>query len=292
MLVATGVHYRRLPVDGLEAFEGTSVFYAATEIEARVCVGDPVVVVGGGNSAGQAALFLADRAAHVPLLIREDDIARNMSRYLVDRIVRHPRIEVLVHTEVRELVGDGTLEGLVVEETTTGNRRRIDARARCSSSSEPNRTPAGSQTKSGSMIAASCSPGPTYGSQRLGTHASPAPPRNELPRGVRCGRCAQRLDQAGRGRGRRGINGSTPRARTPRCLRGAGREQRIADSRRLSASNSAGRSAVQRDRNVLRQISPSKLVCGFDSRHRQLKRKGSHPCAGTTPAWLRDRAVE
>ena len=130
VLVASGAHYRKLPVERLEEFEGTSVFYAATEIEARVCGGDPVAVVGGGNSAGQASLFLADRAAHVQLIIRGDDLGKNMSRYLVDRVERHSRIEILRQTEVRELVGDGALHALVVEDRgAAGARRKIDARA-------------------------------------------------------------------------------------------------------------------------------------------------------------------
>ena len=130
VLVASGARYRKLPVERLEEFEGTSVFYAATEIEARVCSGDPVAVVGGGNSAGQASLFLADRAAKVQLIIRGDDLGKNMSRYLVDRVERHSRIDVLRQTEVRELVGDGALHALVVEDTgAAGARREIDARA-------------------------------------------------------------------------------------------------------------------------------------------------------------------
>jgi thioredoxin reductase (NADPH) len=129
VLIATGARYRKLPVPRLEEFEGTSVHYAATTIEARLCQGDPVAVVGGGNSAGQAALFLARRAARVRLLIRGGDLAKSMSRYLADRIERNGRVAVLLHTEVRELVGEGTLEAIVVEDNRTGERRRLEARA-------------------------------------------------------------------------------------------------------------------------------------------------------------------
>jgi thioredoxin reductase (NADPH) len=87
-----------------------------------------VAVVGGGNSAGQAALFLAEHTQKVRLLIRHGDLGRDMSRYLADRIERNPGIEVLLHTEVRELVGDRVLEALVVENNRTGERRRLEAR--------------------------------------------------------------------------------------------------------------------------------------------------------------------
>jgi thioredoxin reductase (NADPH) len=129
VLIATGARYRTLDVPRLSDFEGISVHYAATEVEVRMCHGDPVAVVGGGNSAGQAALHLAERSPVVRLLIRGGDLGADMSRYLVDRIERTPRIEVHRHTEVRELVGDGTLEAVVVEDNTTGERRRLDMRA-------------------------------------------------------------------------------------------------------------------------------------------------------------------
>lgn len=130
VLIATGARYRKLDVPHLDEFEGVSVYYAATPVEARACIGGSAVVVGGGNSAGQAALFLADRAASVRLLVRGDDLAASMSRYLIDQLERDPRIEILRHTEVRELVGEaGTLRAVVVEDNTTGQRRSLDARA-------------------------------------------------------------------------------------------------------------------------------------------------------------------
>jgi thioredoxin reductase (NADPH) len=113
----------------LEQFEGTSVYYAATQIEAMLCRDDPVVVVGGGNSAGQASLFLAQHAAHVRLLVRGDDLARDMSRYLVDQIERSSRVEVHLNTEVRELLGDRVLEGLVIVNNRTGASRTVHAKA-------------------------------------------------------------------------------------------------------------------------------------------------------------------
>ncbi|MDX6723976.1 MAG: thioredoxin reductase [Solirubrobacteraceae bacterium] len=130
LVIATGVRYRRLPVERLEEFEGSSVYYAATLMEAQVCRGDPIVVVGGGNSAGQATLFLSGYADRVRLVVREHDLGENMSRYLVDRILRTPGVEVLCHTEARELLGhDGALEAVAVEDIETGERRELEARA-------------------------------------------------------------------------------------------------------------------------------------------------------------------
>jgi thioredoxin reductase (NADPH) len=129
VVIATGARYRRLAVPRLEEFEGTSVYYAATQMEVQLCAGDPVAVVGGGNSAGQASLSLAERAARVVLVLSSDDLGQDMSRYLVDQIERHPRLDVLLHTEVRELIGQGALEAIAVEDNRTGELRTIDARA-------------------------------------------------------------------------------------------------------------------------------------------------------------------
>lgn len=129
LVIATGCHYRRLPVPRLEEFEPTSIHYAATQIEAQLCVNDPVVVVGGGNSAGQAALFLADHARKVRLVVREHGLEEYMSRYLADRILRDPRIEVHLHTEVCELLGErGQLEAVVVQDSVDGSRCTLPAR--------------------------------------------------------------------------------------------------------------------------------------------------------------------
>ena len=129
VVIATGVRYRRLPVAGLAKFEGTSVHYAATQIEAQLCRGHPVVAVGGGNSAGQAALLLSRYVPRLSLVVREPELEHNMSRYLADRIASTPSVEVLTHCEVRELIGDDGLEAVIVEDTETGERHRIDARA-------------------------------------------------------------------------------------------------------------------------------------------------------------------
>jgi thioredoxin reductase (NADPH) len=129
VIAATGARYRRLDVPRLGRFEGVSVHYAATEAEAQRCEGEEVAVVGGGNSAGQAALFLAERTQRVYLLIRGDDLGKSMSRYLIDRVMDAENVELLASTEVRELVGEDRLEGVVVEDNRSGARRTLGARA-------------------------------------------------------------------------------------------------------------------------------------------------------------------
>jgi thioredoxin reductase (NADPH) len=129
VIVASGARYRRLKVDRLELFEGVSVHHAATEAEAQRCEGEEVVVVGGGNSAGQAALFLAGRARRVYLLIRGDDLGKGMSSYLVDRVMRAQNVDLLVNTEVRELLGEDRLEGVVVEDKRSDVRWTLGVKA-------------------------------------------------------------------------------------------------------------------------------------------------------------------
>jgi thioredoxin reductase (NADPH) len=129
LVIATGARYRKLPVARLDEFEANSVYYAATLLEAHLCHGDPVVVVGGGNSAGQATLFLADHAAKVTLVIRHHDLARDMSRYLADRIERRSDIDLLRDTEVIELVGEGKLEAVATHTRPSGELGAVEAHA-------------------------------------------------------------------------------------------------------------------------------------------------------------------
>jgi thioredoxin reductase (NADPH) len=129
VVIATGAQYRTLDIPRLAQFEGTSVYYAATEIEAQSCRMDPVAIVGGGNSAGQAAVFLSGHAPTVHLLLRGGDLGADMSRYLVDRIERIENVHVLLNTEVVELLGDRTLTGLVVRNNEDGEQHELDARA-------------------------------------------------------------------------------------------------------------------------------------------------------------------
>ena len=127
--MATGARYRKLDVPDLERWEGDGVYYAATAVEGKLCAGDPVLVVGGGNSAGQAALFLSQQAASCHLMIRGDDLAKSMSRYLIDEIERRPEVEVLTQTEIVELEGGDSLESVMVRDVRTGERRQMEAKA-------------------------------------------------------------------------------------------------------------------------------------------------------------------
>jgi thioredoxin reductase (NADPH) len=129
VVLATGASYRRLNVARLAEFEGAGLYYAATEVEAQMCRDEPVVVVGGGNSAGQAAIFLARYVSRVEHLVRRGDLAAGMSRYLVDQLEATPRIAVHRHTEIRELQGNGALEAVTVEDTSAGTTRTLDAGA-------------------------------------------------------------------------------------------------------------------------------------------------------------------
>ncbi|WP_433634785.1 FAD-dependent oxidoreductase [Nocardia sp. CA-120079] len=125
VVLATGARYRRLAVTGIERFEGTGVYYAATHQEASMCGVNPVAIVGGGNSAGQATVFLAGHVEHVHLLIRDGDLGKSMSRYLVEQIEQHPRVTVHRNTEVREVAGVSELEAIVVENNRTGEREKL-----------------------------------------------------------------------------------------------------------------------------------------------------------------------
>jgi len=128
IVIATGARYRRLAVDGLESFEGTSVHYWASPLEAKLCAGQEVALVGAGNSAGQAAVYLASQVSKVWLLVRGTDLSASMSRYLVDRIAGLSNVEVLTQTNVTGLEGrNGMLEAVRWRGRTSGEevRRRI-----------------------------------------------------------------------------------------------------------------------------------------------------------------------
>ena len=128
IVIATGARYRRLAVDGLESFEGTSVHYWASPLEAKLCAGQEVALVGAGNSAGQAAVYLASQVSKVWLLVRGTDLSASMSRYLLDRIAGLSNVEVLTQTNVTGLEGrNGMLEAVRWRGRTSGEevRRRI-----------------------------------------------------------------------------------------------------------------------------------------------------------------------
>jgi thioredoxin reductase (NADPH) len=125
VIVASGAHYRKLEVDDLERFEGAGVYYAATELEARLCRGFNTIVVGGGNSAGQAAIYMAQQSSPVSLVVRRRELTETMSQYLIARIEANDRIEVLNHTEVRGLAGEKHLEEVTLEDNQSGARRSV-----------------------------------------------------------------------------------------------------------------------------------------------------------------------
>jgi len=125
VIVASGASYRRLDVEDLERFEGAGVYYAATDLEARVCDGRPVLVVGGGNSAGQAAIHLGEHNCSVTIAIRRDDLTQSMSQYLIERIVADPKINLLTGVEVQTLAGEAHLDGVTLRHTATGQEQAI-----------------------------------------------------------------------------------------------------------------------------------------------------------------------
>ncbi|MCS5732510.1 FAD-dependent oxidoreductase [Herbiconiux daphne] len=125
VVIACGMTYNRLDVANLDRFEYTSVYHAATINEARECGGEPVVVVGGGNSAGQAAVFLGGTASHVHLVVRGADLSASMSRYLTVQVENHSRISVHLQTVLVDANGDGHLESVIVEHMPSGERREI-----------------------------------------------------------------------------------------------------------------------------------------------------------------------
>jgi thioredoxin reductase (NADPH) len=120
VIVAAGAQYRKLALPNLAQFEGVGIYYAATAIEAQVCRSEELAIVGGGNSAGQAAVFLSAHAKHVHILVRGAGLAETMSRYLISRIEASPEITVRTRTEIEALEGDGHLERIRWRDTTTG----------------------------------------------------------------------------------------------------------------------------------------------------------------------------
>jgi thioredoxin reductase (NADPH) len=126
VLVATGVSYRQLAMEGCRELEGAGVYYAATSVESRVCRNSTAVVVGGGNSAGQAAMYLAENAKEVKLLIRGDDLTKSMSAYLCRRISYTSNITVLKNSEVDCALGDGSLQAIRIRDNRSGEVNTLD----------------------------------------------------------------------------------------------------------------------------------------------------------------------
>ncbi len=219
-IVASGARYRRLDVERLDEFESKGIYYAATDMEARACGGSPVVIVGGGNSAGQAGLFLAESGSDVTFVIRDSDIEKNMSRYLVDRIRGHPHIEVRTGAHVTGLDGDELLARVNV--TDQDGEHRLPCSALFSfigadPASEWLSSCAALDARGFVLTDRAVDPGQlelAVGS--AGTAAVAV--RDQSPRAVRRRRRAVRVDEAGRGgRGRRLSRGALC-PRVPRVL--------------------------------------------------------------------------
>jgi thioredoxin reductase (NADPH) len=129
VIIATGAEYRRIEAEGRENFEGLGVYYAATAMEGQLCRDATVIVAGGGNSAGQAAMFLSETAEKVLLVIRGDDLSKSMSSYLSRRVETKENIEILCQTEIRKMSGGKYLETVDLENTLTGELRTVQTRA-------------------------------------------------------------------------------------------------------------------------------------------------------------------
>jgi thioredoxin reductase (NADPH) len=125
VIVASGARYQRLPVEDLHRFEGAGVYYAATDLEARVCGGTSVLIVGGGNSAGQAAIYLGQHNCKVTVAIRRNDLHQSMSQYLIERIEADPKIDLLTGVEVQGLAGQDHLEQVTLNHTATDQRQTM-----------------------------------------------------------------------------------------------------------------------------------------------------------------------
>ncbi|PYI93309.1 MAG: thioredoxin reductase [Verrucomicrobia bacterium] len=129
LVIATGANYNRLEAEGRERFEGVGVYYAATAFESKLCRGTTVIVVGGGNSAGQAAMYLSQDVTRVLLVIRGNDLSHSMSDYLARRVLAQKNIKLLSNTTIRRMTGNSVLEAVELENTKTGERRTVETPA-------------------------------------------------------------------------------------------------------------------------------------------------------------------
>jgi len=128
ILVATGVSYRRLDLPNFRGFEGAGIYYAATDMEARLCRGEEVVIVGAGNSAGQAIVHLSRYARTVHVVVRGDDLGKSMSRYLVDRVENIENVRIYCRAEVSAVEGNGHLTAVSIRDAS-GHETRLDTAA-------------------------------------------------------------------------------------------------------------------------------------------------------------------
>ncbi|MGI9610393.1 MAG: NAD(P)/FAD-dependent oxidoreductase, partial [Acidimicrobiia bacterium] len=129
IIVASGVEYRRLSADGLDDLTGMGVYYGTSQIEGAKHRNEPIFVVGGGNSAGQAALFLSQFTDSVTIVIRSDDLSATMSQYLIDNIDANDSVDVLPHSQVVSVEGDGHLQHLTLSDRKTSEERRVEVGA-------------------------------------------------------------------------------------------------------------------------------------------------------------------
>ncbi|MEM7737864.1 MAG: FAD-dependent oxidoreductase [Deinococcota bacterium] len=129
VVLANGVQYRRLPLEHLEEFEGRGIYYAATELEARFCYNTEAVIIGGGNSAGQAAMFLSRYAKHVHVVVRGEALSATMSSYLSDRLENDPRITLWTQTEVAVLHGESSLEAVTLQNKNQNTSTKLTTQA-------------------------------------------------------------------------------------------------------------------------------------------------------------------
>ena len=215
LLIATGAEYRRLGVEGCEALEGCGVYYAATPSEAQLCRGSDVVVVGGGNSAGQAAVYLAGQARKVHLVVRADDLYKDMSSYLAHRIEQTPNIELLLNTEVVRMRGDGRLSEVELVNKKTGDKRTVSVAGpvQLYRGGAANRLAAAGGRAGRQGL---CADGAGPGDVAALVAPAAALPAGDQPRWrVRGGGRTLRLGQARRLGGRRGSDGGSVRPRIP-----------------------------------------------------------------------------
>jgi thioredoxin reductase (NADPH) len=127
IIVATGVSYRNLEVDGLKRLQGNGVYYAATQVEAVWCENRPIHIIGAGNSAGQASMYLSKFTDQVNLIVRGGNIEKTMSSYLSERVHKNPRVKIRFRHELREVEGDHTLDKVHLENTMTGEKTIEDS---------------------------------------------------------------------------------------------------------------------------------------------------------------------
>ena len=129
VLISTGVYYRKLDVEGCDRFDGSGVYYSATAVEAQMCSNSTVIIVGGGNSAGQAAVFLSEYTKKVLLLIRGDDLSKKMSQYLLRRVEQTENIELLTNTEITKMDGDDVLRSVEITNNKSGEKKTVETAA-------------------------------------------------------------------------------------------------------------------------------------------------------------------